>query len=81
MQCFAVLLFVSGSRLSRGISCFAMLGLVQVFVINSFFFIYLLNYLAGPCLHWGLMSSFHSAASDLGLHCLPITLLGVSRLQ
>ena len=22
----------------------------------------------------------HSAASDLGLHCLPITLLGVSRL-
>ena len=23
----------------------------------------------------------HSAASDLGLHCLPITLLGVSRLQ
>ena len=22
-----------------------------------------------------------SAASDLGLHCLPITLLGVSRLQ
>ena len=23
----------------------------------------------------------HVAASDLGLHCLPITLLGVSRLQ
>ena len=23
----------------------------------------------------------HSAASDLGLHCLPSTLLGVSRLQ
>ena len=23
----------------------------------------------------------HSAASDLGLHCLPITLLRVSRLQ
>ena len=23
----------------------------------------------------------HSAASDLGIHCLPITLLGVSRLQ
>ena len=23
----------------------------------------------------------HSAASDLGLHCLPFTLLGVSRLQ
>ena len=23
----------------------------------------------------------HSAASDLGLHCLQITLLGVSRLQ
>ena len=23
----------------------------------------------------------HSAASDLGLHCLPITLLWVSRLQ
>ena len=23
----------------------------------------------------------HSVASDLGLHCLPITLLGVSRLQ
>ena len=23
----------------------------------------------------------HSAASDLGLHCLPITRLGVSRLQ
>ena len=23
----------------------------------------------------------HSMASDLGLHCLPITLLGVSRLQ
>ena len=23
----------------------------------------------------------HSAASDLGLHCLPITLLGVSRLK
>ena len=23
----------------------------------------------------------HSAASDLGLHCLPITLLQVSRLQ
>ena len=23
----------------------------------------------------------HSAASDLGLHCLPITFLGVSRLQ
>ena len=23
----------------------------------------------------------HSAASDLGLHCLPITHLGVSRLQ
>ena len=23
----------------------------------------------------------HSAASDLGLHCLPVTLLGVSRLQ
>ena len=23
----------------------------------------------------------HSAASDLGLHCLPITLLGLSRLQ
>ena len=23
----------------------------------------------------------HSAASDLGLHCLPITLIGVSRLQ
>ena len=23
----------------------------------------------------------HSAASDLGLHCLPITILGVSRLQ
>ena len=23
----------------------------------------------------------HSAASDLDLHCLPITLLGVSRLQ
>ena len=23
----------------------------------------------------------HSATSDLGLHCLPITLLGVSRLQ
>ena len=23
----------------------------------------------------------HSAASDLGLHCLPNTLLGVSRLQ
>ena len=25
--------------------------------------------------------TLHSAASDLGLHCLPITLLGVSRLQ
>ena len=23
----------------------------------------------------------HSAASDLGLHCLPNTLLGISRLQ
>ena len=23
----------------------------------------------------------HSSASDMGLHCLPITLLGVSRLQ
>ena len=23
----------------------------------------------------------HSAASDLGLHCLPITLLGVARLK
>ena len=23
----------------------------------------------------------HSVASDLGVHCLPITLLGVSRLQ
>ena len=23
----------------------------------------------------------HSATSDLGLHCLPVTLLGVSRLQ
>ena len=23
----------------------------------------------------------HSAASDLGLHCLPITLLGVSRVK
>ena len=23
----------------------------------------------------------HSTASDLGLHCLPVTLLGVSRLQ
>ena len=23
----------------------------------------------------------HSAASDLGLHCLPVTLLGVSQLQ
>ena len=23
----------------------------------------------------------HSVAADLGLHCLPITLLGVSRLQ
>ena len=23
----------------------------------------------------------HSATSDLGLHCLPITLLGISRLQ
>ena len=23
----------------------------------------------------------HSAASDLGLHCLPITLLGFSRIQ
>ena len=23
----------------------------------------------------------HYAASDLGLHCLPVTLLGVSRLQ
>ena len=23
----------------------------------------------------------HSAASDLGLHCLPVTLFGVSRLQ
>ena len=23
----------------------------------------------------------HSAVSDLGLHCLPVTLLGVSRLQ
>ena len=23
----------------------------------------------------------HSSASDLGLHCLPVTLLGVSRLQ
>ena len=22
----------------------------------------------------------HSAASDLGLHCLPVTILGVSRL-
>ena len=25
--------------------------------------------------------TLHSAASDLGLHCLPNTLLGVSRLQ
>ena len=25
--------------------------------------------------------TLHSAPSDLGLHCLPITLLGVSRLQ
>ena len=25
--------------------------------------------------------TLQSAASDLGLHCLPITLLGVSRLQ
>ena len=25
--------------------------------------------------------TLHYAASDLGLHCLPITLLGVSRLQ
>ena len=25
--------------------------------------------------------TLHSAASDLGLHCLPVTLLGVSRLQ
>ena len=24
---------------------------------------------------------WRSAASDLGLHCLPVTLLGVSRLQ
>ena len=23
----------------------------------------------------------HSVASDLGLHCLPVTLLGISRLQ
>ena len=23
----------------------------------------------------------HSAASDLGLHCLPVTFLGISRLQ
>ena len=23
----------------------------------------------------------HSAASDLGLHCLPVTLLGITRLQ
>ena len=23
----------------------------------------------------------HSAASDLGMHCLPVTILGVSRLQ
>ena len=23
----------------------------------------------------------HSAASDLGLHCLPVPLLGISRLQ
>ena len=25
--------------------------------------------------------TLRSAASDLGLHCLPVTLLGVSRLQ
>ena len=25
--------------------------------------------------------TLHSAASDLGLHCLPVTLLGVSPLQ
>ena len=25
--------------------------------------------------------TLHSVASDLGLHCLPVTLLGVSRLQ
>ena len=25
--------------------------------------------------------TLHSVVSDLGLHCLPITLLGVSRLQ
>ena len=25
--------------------------------------------------------TLHSAASDLGLHCLPVTLLGISRLQ
>ena len=25
--------------------------------------------------------TLHSASSDLGLHCLPVTLLGVSRLQ
>ena len=25
--------------------------------------------------------TLHSAASDLGLHCLPVILLGVSRLQ
>ena len=23
----------------------------------------------------------HSAASDLGVHCLPVTVLGISRLQ
>ena len=30
---------------------------------------------------WSVSETPHSAASDLGLYCLPITLLGVSRLQ
>ena len=29
----------------------------------------------------GDIDQTHSAASDQGLHCLPVTLLGVSRLQ
>ena len=33
------------------------------------------------CKQWILDQMPHSVASDLGLNCLPITLIGVSRLQ
>ena len=33
------------------------------------------------CKHWRPDQMLCSAASDLGLHCLPVTCLGVSSLQ